>query len=90
MERNEGVGIVLDPGMVSLWKKGGQVWNPVSSRVVSARLKLSDQVASASARRPFYVSVVSVYAPTHRASQEGKDKFFDDMQSVVDSISADN
>ena len=56
--------------MVSLWKDGGEVWNPVSSCVVSAGLKLSDQVVSVSARGPLYVSVVSVYAPTHRASQE--------------------
>jgi hypothetical protein len=31
-----------------------------------------------------------VYAPTHRASQEDKDKFFDNMRSVVDSIGADD
>ena len=70
MERNEGVGIMLDPAMVSLWKDDGEIWSPVSSCVVSARLKLSDQVVSASARWPLYVSVVSAYAPTHRASQE--------------------
>ena len=39
----------------------GQMWSPVSSRIVSARLKLSDQVVSA--RRPLLVSVVNVYTP---------------------------
>ena len=92
VERNEGVGIVMNPSMVSCWKNGGEVWNPVSSRIVSARLKLSDQAAVAPTRgrsQPLFVSVVSVYAPTHRASQEDKDQFFDDLQGVVDGISAD-
>ena len=80
--------------MVSCWKSG-DMWNPVSSHIVSARLKGSDQVVVASARRRsqplyMYVSVVSVYAPTHRASQEDKDKFFDDLQSVIDGISVDD
>ena len=47
----------------------------------------------ASARRrsqPLYASVVSVYAPTHRASQEDKDQFFDDLQGVMDCISSDD
>ena len=93
VERNEGVGIVLDPSMVSCWKDGGEVWNPVSSRIVSAQLKLSDQVVAATTRRrsqPLYASVVSVYAPTHRASQGDKDQFFDDLQGVGDGISADD
>ena len=34
-----------------------------------------------------YGSIVSVYAPTHRASQEDKDKFFADLQGVLDGIS---
>ncbi len=32
-------------------------------------------------------SIVSVYAPTHRSSQEDKDKFFADLQNVIDGIS---
>ena len=48
---------------------------------------------AASARRrlqPLYASVFSVYAPTHRASQEDMGLFFDDLQGVVDGISADD
>ncbi len=37
VERNEGAGIVLDPDMARLWKEGGEVWKPISSRIVSAR-----------------------------------------------------
>ncbi len=29
-----------------------------------------------------------MYAPTHRASQEDKDRFLDDLQAEVDSVSA--
>ena len=92
VERNEGVAIVLDPCMVKNWKDGGKVWEPVSSRVVSARLKLSDGLEGrvSGKKCPVYCSVVSVYAPTHRASQEDKDRFFDDLQRVLDGISADD
>ena len=33
-ERVERNGIVLDPSMVTCWKNGGEVWSPVSSRIV--------------------------------------------------------
>ena len=92
VERNEGVAVVLDPCMVKNWKDGGEVWEPVSSRVVSARLKLSDGLEGrvSGKKCPVYCSDVSVYAPTHRASQEDKDHFFDDLQRVLDGISADD
>ena len=92
VERNEGMAIVLDPCMVKNWKDGGEVWEPVSSRVVSARLKLSDGLEGrvSGKKCPVYCSVVSVYTPTHRASQEDKDYFFDDLQRVLDGISADD
>ena len=58
IERNEGVGIMLDPDMVVCWRNGGEVWNPVSSRVVYARLNLGlDKfVPRSSYATPFYVS----------------------------------
>ena len=37
--RNEGVGIALDKRATAAWKAGGEVWEPVSSRIVTARLK---------------------------------------------------
>jgi hypothetical protein len=88
VERNEGVGIVLDPSLAKVWRNSGEEWSPISSRIVSARLKLNDGNARAGRnRRPVYGSIVSVYAPTHRSSQEDKDKFFADLQSVIDGIS---
>ena len=37
-----------------------------------------------------YGVVMSVYAPTHRASQADKDKFYADVQSVVDGVSPED
>ena len=39
--RNEGVGIVLDEKALEAWKLGGEVWKAVSSRIVTARLKVA-------------------------------------------------
>ena len=83
--RNEGVGIVLDPFMAECWRNGGAIWNAVSSRIVTARLRMSNKDG-----KPWFLSVVSVYAPTHRSSQVVKDKFYDDLQCVVDSIGVDD
>ena len=37
--RNEGVGIALDEKATLAWKNAGEVWEAVSSRIISARLK---------------------------------------------------
>ena len=66
--RNEGVCILLDERATAAWKEAGEIWNAVSSRVVTARLKL----VGAGQRKPggsrekknTYLSVVCVYAPT--------------------------
>ncbi len=72
--------------MARLWKDSGEVWKPVSSHIVCAKLKINDRKHHTAS--PVFVSIVSVYAPTHKASQEVKDKFYDDLQTVVDNISA--
>ena len=45
--RNEGVGIALDKAVAEAWKKAGEVWEAVSSRVVMARvlLKIREKMA---------------------------------------------
>ena len=62
----------------------------MGSRIVSGRLnsKLSDKRRPTAS--PVFLSVISVYAPTHRASQGDKDRFFDDLQAVVDSVCAED
>ena len=84
VQRNEGVGS---------WRDCGEVWKPVSSRIVTARLRLSDKAVGGSLkskRCSVFGVVVSVYAPNQIARQEDKDRFYEDLQSVVDGVSAED
>ena len=45
------MGIVLDPGLADSWRQGGEQWKPVSSRIVTARLKLCEKAAGKSRTR---------------------------------------
>ena len=90
--RNEGVGIALDEMATAAWKAAGEVWDAVSSRIVTARLKST----SVGRRRPggsretrnSYISVISVYAPTAKAPPAIVQKFMDNLQDTVDKIPA--
>ena len=90
--RNEGVGIALDEMATAAWKAAGEVWDAVSSRIVTARLKST----SIGRRRPggsretrnSYISVISVYAPTAKAPPAIVQKFMDNLQDTVDKIPA--
>ena len=88
MVRNEGVGIVLDPALSAAWRDAGEVWKAVSSRTVCARLKLAQGVRRLSRKgksRPIFVTIMSVYAPTFRATAEEKE-FFSDLQATIDGV----
>ena len=91
-EWNEGVSIVLDPGIADGWRQGGEQWKPASSRIVTARLKLCEKAAGKSRTRsgPVYGVVVSVYALSRRACQADKDKFYSALWSVVDDVSGED
>ena len=88
--RNEGGGSLLDERATAAWKEAGEIWNAVSSRVVTARLKL----VGASQRKPggsrgkknTYLSVVCVYAPTAKALPGIAQKFTEDLEDTVDKI----
>ena len=90
MLRTEGVGIVLDPGMTAAWREAGEVWKTVSSRIVTARLRVSGHAKHLPSRKkrniPVFVTLVSVYAPTFRARAEVKEKFFADLQTTLDGV----
>ena len=87
--RNEGVAIVMDPAMIENWKSSGGEWQAISSRIVSAKLKLGMKDVQRGRREPVHGTVVSVYATTNRASQEEKDEFYADLQSVIDGVAED-
>ena len=87
--RNEGVGIWLDADMADAWRDGGEQWRAVSSRIVLARTLLcsaGDSFGGEKRHSSLFMSVVSIYAPTSRASSAVKEKFFHDLQTVLDGL----
>ena len=93
IERNEGVGIVLDPLLADAWRRAGEVWKGVSSRIIMARVKLDDRSGRQIGRniiRPTHATILSVYAPTHRSSQEKKEEFYTDLQRTLDGVAKDD
>ena len=79
--RSEGVGIILSPEAAKAWRDGDEQWKAVSSRIITARLRIGRE-----GRHHQYMFLVSVYAPTFRAPQKVKDDFFADVQMVLDSV----
>ena len=85
---------MLDKDGVTAWKDAGECWEAVSSRVVTARLK----VARNGQRRPggaretsdSFMTVVSAYAPTAKAPPNVKDKFFEELQDTLDGVPTDD
>lgn len=90
--QNEGVGIALHERAARVWKEAGEVWKAVSSRIVTARLKVS----SVGQRRPddsrltrsMFATVISVYAPTAKAPPSIAQNLADDLQDSVDAATA--
>ena len=60
----------------------------MSSRIVVARLKSAIEGSKYS--HPVFITVVSVYAPTHRSSQERKDEFYQDLQDTISGVNEDD
>lgn len=83
----------MDPHTTSAWRKVSETGKAVSSRIVSARMEIAGQGDFRSSRRssssPSFMTVISVYAPTHRATQE-KDEFNADLQEAIDRVHADD
>ena len=69
--RNEGVGIIMSPNVAAAWRKSGENWKAISSRIVCATVKLQESQS----RKKLSVSVISVYTTTYNSSQEQKDIF---------------
>ena len=93
IERNEGVGIVLDPLLADAWRRAGEVWKGVSSRIIMARVKLDDRTRRQIGRniiRPTHATIISVYAPTHQSSLEKKEEFYTDLQRALDGVVKDD
>ena len=92
--RNEGVGILLDPKATAAWRNAGEVWEAVSSRIVTARLKWvsKGQQRHEASRKisSIALSVICVYAPAARATPGVKAQFCSDLQHTLDRIPQSN
>lgn len=82
--RGEGVAIVLRGRARRAWEFGGSQWKAVSSRIVMAKFPLSCSNSSSLTNKS--IVVVSCYAPTFRSSRTEKDKFFNELQNVLDGV----
>jgi len=82
----EGVGIILNPVISEVWKNSGEIWNVVSSCIVSLRLLLTEKEVPGLGSNPLYVTLFSVYAPTHQSCPDLKTKFYDDLQRSSDKM----
>ena len=81
-QRGEGVALVLSAPAIAAWKSGGQQWQTWGSRIVKATL--------CSGKRPSEpLHVLSCYSPMFAACRETKEAFYDDLQSVLDEILAE-
>ena len=88
--RKEGVGIALDERATSAWREAGEKWKAVSSRIVTARLKLTSvgqrRAGGSRETRNMYLTVISAYAPTARAPPAIAQEFINDLQDVLDQV----
>ena len=88
----KGVGILLDERATNAWRATGEAWDAVSSRIVTARLKTTrvGQRITGGSRETSntFATVISVYAPTAKATPHVKQQFSDDLQSTVEKIPA--
>ena len=73
----EGLAIVA-----TSWRDSGRTWSVISSRIVSVHLHLC-----LSNSNKLNVTIVSVYALTHRTPVEIRDQFFDNLEAVISSTS---
>ena len=90
--RNEGVGIALDERATKALKEAGEVWCAVSSRIVTARLKVTSagqrKSGGSRATKSIYITVVSVYGPTAKAPSAVTQKFMNDLQDTMNAVPA--
>ena len=83
MHRGEGVAIILSGPARTAWKTGGEQWKTWGSRLIRVTLVSGK-------RRSEQMHIFSCYASTFAASREMKEAFYDDLQSAIDEIPAED
>ena len=66
VQRNAGVGMLLNPAMAAACKDSGECWKAVGSRIVSIHIQLQRCTFCYVNRQKgsIYLTIISVYAPT--------------------------
>ena len=80
--QREGVGIVLDKRATAAWRSAGELWKPVSSRVIMVRLKWIRQRWQTSDET--FVTVICTYAPNAKAPPNVRSQFLEQLQDTLD------
>ena len=79
--RNEGLGILLDRCAATAWKDAGDSWEAISSRVVTARLKVrrygQRRCGGSSETRDTYMTVVSAYTSNTQSPSRNLGQIFE-------------
>ena len=81
--RRKGVGLALDVRATAAWRMAGEVWKPVSSRVIMARLK---RVQCQRRSNVSFVTIVCAYAPTAKAPPAVRSQFLEQLQDTLDDV----
>ena len=80
--RNEGMGILLNAKATELWRRSGEEWKAISSRIVAAQILVGAtgykirQGSNLEGRSDFFEAVVIAYAPTSKSTPPVNDHFF--------------
>ena len=78
---------MLDERATAVWKAAEEIWDAVSSRVVTARLKSSSigqrRPSGSRETRNIYVSVVCAYTSAARAPPGIRQKIMEDLQDAI-------
>ena len=86
--RNEGVGIALNKEATKAWKEAGEVWDAVNSRIITARLRLTKKGRKVRGMpretSNKFATIISVYAPTAKATPDTKQRFLNALQDTLD------
>ena len=74
-----GAAICLSPKASRAWKNSGSIWEAISSRIVTVRIRC----------RPIPITIIAVYAPVNpsngsKAENEACDEFYQALQSSID------
>jgi len=83
VQRGEGVALVLSGPAIAAWKTGSDQLRTWGSRIVRAKLSTGKRFSG-------QLHVLSCYAPTYAASREAKEEFYDNLQSALDEIPAED